>query len=177
MTGVARTNIVYGSKCGWKSGAEFSPCGQWRYGLWRRWVHGGRCNMVAFVGLNPSTADESVDDPTVRRCIQFAKDWGYHGMYMLNAYAFRATDPKDMQAAADPVGPDNDEKLWYYTRFVTLIVVAWGVHCDDERELQVLRTLNRPVMCLGTTKGGKPKHPLYLARSTKPQLFNEGLVP
>lgn len=92
----------------WSSGAEFSPCRVWRYALWRRWDFGSRCNMVAFVGLNPSTADESLDDATIRRCINFAKSWGYDGMYMLNAYAFRATDPRDMKAFHEPIGKDND---------------------------------------------------------------------
>ena len=71
----------------WANGAAFSVCRTWRYALWRRWNVGLSCDMVAFVGLNPSYADESINDPTIRRCINFAKDWGFEGIYMLNAYA------------------------------------------------------------------------------------------
>ena len=90
---------------GMEKGARFSESRTHRYALWRIWEKGAP--MVMFVGLNPSTADETQDDPTIRRCIDFAKRWGYGGLYMLNIFAFRATNPKDMKAAADPVGPDR----------------------------------------------------------------------
>ena len=153
------------------NGALFSECRTWRYALWRRWDFGSRCSMVAFVGLNPSTADESIDDPTIRRCQGFAKALGFDGMYMLNAYAFRATDPKDMKRAADPVGPENDQWLRYYGSVSNAIIAAWGVHCDDRRKVSVCETIGRSIMCLGKTKGGRPKHPLYLRADTKPEPF------
>lgn len=168
---VLRTNQLFDVHDDWSSGALFSECRTWRYALWRRWDFGSRCNMVAFVGLNPSTADESIDDPTIRRCKNFAKEWGFGGMYMLNAYAFRATDPKDMKAASGTVGPDNDEWLRFYGTEATEIIAAWGVHCDPKRERVVCETIGKLVMCLGRTKDGRPKHPLYLRADTKPEPF------
>jgi hypothetical protein len=77
-----------------------------------------------FVGLNPSTADEGGDDPTIRRCVGFARDWGYSGLCMTNLFAFRATQPKDMLAQADPVGPNNDETLTRLAKEAKVIVAA-----------------------------------------------------
>lgn len=152
-------------------GAVFSECRRYRYLLWRVWnrLPGKRC--VMFVGLNPSTADETEDDPTIRRCIGFAQSWGFDGLYMLNAYAFRATDPKVMLAAADPVGPDNDKALAFYGYESAFVVVAWGARCPLEREREVLGLLGRGIHCFGLTKQGRPKHPLYLWKHTKPQPF------
>jgi hypothetical protein len=147
-------------------GAHLSPCRTYRYSLWRVWEPDK--GVVAFCGLNPSTADETVDDPTIRRCIGFARDWGYGGLYMLNLFAFRATDPKDMKAATDPVGPSNDAALAHHQKFCRLTVAAWGVHGTFKgRAEHVLRNVlvNGPVKCLGRTKDGCPKHPLYLPKS------------
>lgn len=156
---------------GMTKGAELSPCRTWRYALWRQWDWQGYGNQCMFIGLNPSTADENEDDPTIRRCIRFAKDWGYGGLIMMNAFAFRATKPKDMKAAADPVGPGNDEALGYRRSQVGLIIAAWGNHCPDKREMEVCHAIGRAIYCLGTTKSGKPKHPLYLRADTKPEHF------
>lgn len=153
------------------SGAEFSECRTYRYVLWRRWAWEGFAQQVMFIGLNPSTADETKDDPTIRRCIRFAKDWGYSGLLMLNAFAFRATDPKVMKAAADPIGPGNDEALSYRRTQASLIIAAWGAHCPREREIAVCRAIGAPVYCLGRTKAGHPAHPLYLRADTQPDLF------
>lgn len=152
--------------------AEFSDCRAYRYVLRRSWDWQGYANQVMFVGLNPSTADEVEDDPTIRRCIGFAKSWGFGGLLMMNAYAFRATDPKVMKAATDPIGPDNDEALSYRATQVGLIVACWGAHCERRRERQVLDVLGKPVKCLGKTKAGHPKHPLYLAKDTDLEAFD-----
>lgn len=155
-----------------ESWAEFSPCRTWRYALGRSWDWQGHGNQVMFIGLNPSTADEFVDDPTIRRCIGFAKRWGYGGLIMTNAYAYRATNPKVMKAAIDPVGPENDEVLSYRASHVGLIVAAWGAHCDPEREKRVCQIMRgRPIHRLGKTKAGRPKHPLYLRADTQLELF------
>lgn len=153
------------------SGAEFSACGKYRYSLWRRWNWNGHANNVMFIGLNPSTADESKDDPTVRRCIRFAKDWCYDGLIMMNAFAFRSTDPKGMFAASDPIGPQNDEALAYQRTRAGLIIAAWGVNCTKARELDVCRVIGKTVHCLGRTKEGRPRHPLYVKADVKPEVF------
>lgn len=147
--------------------AEFSPCRRYRYLLSRKWGDGLR---VAFIGLNPSTADETQDDPTIRRCIGFAKAWGYGGLWMLNLFAFRATLPKDMKAAIDPVGPENDEFIYRVAKRSALVVAAWGVHGRyRNRSVEVAGVLGMagPVHCLGVTQDGSPKHPLYLPRTAE----------
>ena len=153
------------------TGAVFSLCRTWRYSLWRRWKAKEAARMCAVIGLNPSTADETLDDPTIRRCINFARAWGYDGLYMLNAYAFRATDPKDMQAAENPVGPDNDRFIAEVTAASELVLAAWGVHCQTSRANRVCELVNKPIFCLGKTKAGCPKHPLYIRADTMPTLF------
>jgi len=150
-------------------GAEFSACGQFRYWLWRAWEWKGFANQVMFVGLNPSTADATIDDPTIRRCIRFAKDWGYSGMMMLNAYAYRATDPKQLKRANFPVGSDNDEELSYRAKQAGLVVACWGVNCPPQRALDVAHTIGKPLHCVDVSKHGAPMHPLYLPAELKPK--------
>lgn len=153
------------------SGACFSPCRTWRYGLWRRWGE-GEDRLLMVIGLNPSTADETEDDPTIRRCIRFAKDWGHSGLIMVNLFAFRATDPEVMRRAADPIGPRNNLFLDVYAYSASLILAAWGVHGDyGGRAARVCQLLARPLHCLGKTKEGFPRHPLYVAAATKPVPF------
>jgi hypothetical protein len=156
------------------SGAIFSPCRRWRYLLWRRWdTEKGVC---VFIGLNPSTADERVDDPTIRRCVRFAKDWGYGSVYMVNAFAFRATDPKVMLAAGqNAIGPQNNTWLLEAGQVADLVIACWGAdghHLarDDEiRRMYAGARLN--LYALGFTKRGLPRHPLYLKASTQPALW------
>lgn len=152
-------------------GAKFSRCRKYRYTLWRRWSLAESADMVMFIGLNPSTADETQDDPTVRRCIRFAMEWGFGGLLMMNAFAFRATDPKDMKAEPQPVGPGNDRAFRTHRTRVGMIIAAWGTHCAVEREQRICKVINRPIHCLGQTKAGRPKHPLYLRADTQPELF------
>ncbi len=149
----------------WFSGAEFSPDRKWRYVLWRRWTSAKP--MVAFIGLNPSTADEIMNDPTVTRCINYAKDWDYGGMYMLNLFAFRATDPKEMKAANDPIGVANDRTIIEYSNDSFITVCCWGNHGSFmERGHEVSELLNNKtnLFCFGMTRQGEPMHPLYLKR-------------
>lgn len=148
--------------------ARFSPCRTYRYELWRRWDVTKPYAM--FIGLNPSTADETRDDPTVRRCIRFAQDWGYGALCMTNLFAIRATDPKVMLGAANPVGPDNDETLILMTRYAGIVVAAWGAHGGHrERDQWAQQAMLGKLHHLGLTKDGKPRHPLYLRADTKPQ--------
>lgn len=158
------------------SGAVFSPCRQYRYSLWRRWE--ADCEpsrMCAFIGLNPSTADETLDDPTIRRCIRFCKDWGFGGYVMLNLFAFRATDPKVMKAAKEPIGADNDYAILRVVLSAGQTVCAWGNHGTfkgrAENRVNNLRDNGRKLYHLGLTKTGQPSHPLYKRADTKPILW------
>ena len=135
--------------------------GDYRYSLTRVW--NSALPMITFVLLNPSTADAVELDPTLQRCVNFAKREGYGGMLILNLYAFRTKDPKVMMAAADPVGPDNDHVL---SQATGTVVAGWGMNAEQARVAQVLRLLPR-LHALGVTKRGHPRHPLYL-RSDSP---------
>lgn len=148
----------------------FSPCRTYRYSLWRECIGGEGYAM--FVGLNPSTADETQDDPTIRRCIAFAKAWGYAGLCMTNLFAFRATDPKDMKAAADPVGPDNNKHIGILAQRAGVVVAAWGANGTHlGRDAEVLAMLDQALHCLALTKDGHPCHPLYLKKTLIPVLM------
>jgi len=101
-----------------------SPCRTYRYTLWREWM--GREGYAMFVGLNPSTADERVDDATIRRCVNYAKAWGYGALCMTNLFAFRTVSPVIMKAQPDPVGPDNDGWLVDMAADAGVVIAAWG---------------------------------------------------
>ena len=121
-----------------------------------------------FIGLNPSTADETEDDPTIRRCIGFAKDWGFGGLCMVNLFAYRATDPGDMMSSEDPVGPENDIWLKKLPADAGIIVAAWsngGSYLGRSKE--IVRMLPN-LKCLKMNKSGEPAHPLYLPSSATP---------
>ena len=149
----------------------FSSCRNYRYALWRTWGDG---NFVMFIGLNPSTADETKDDPTIRRCVRFAKDWGYAALCMANLFAYRATQPSDMMRAHDPIGQDNDATLAMLARNATLIVAAWGTRGGYlMRDKAVLSSMPR-LHVLGLTKEGYPSHPLYLPASSRPTVWDSG---
>lgn len=149
--------------------ATLSPCRAYRYDLVRRWSDA--LPTLAFVGLNPSTADEEEDDATVRRCVAFARREGAGGLVMLNAYALRSTDPAGLRRAADPVGPENDATLrrHFGGGDVVRVVAAWGANVALERERVIERiaaAARRPLHCLGRTKFGFPRHPLYVPAAT-----------
>jgi hypothetical protein len=163
--------------------AVFSPCRTWRYRLERQLNDGDIApgtedlvqpmtrGAVAFTGLNPSTADEVADDPTITRCRRFARRWGYSRLIMANAYAFRSTDPRGLWATPDPVGPENDAHLEVIARDVELVVCAWGAHARPDRVAAVLAALargGRRPHALHTTKAGAPGHPLYLPATLTP---------
>lgn len=145
--------------------AVFSACRRYRYALWRRWGPGPYC---MFVGLNPSTADELLDDPTIRRCIGFARSWGYDALCMTNLFAFRATDPAVMKAADEPVGPDNDMHLKSLAGGAGVVVAAWGVHGTFMGRHLVAREQLSGLHFLRLTRDGYPGHPLYLPADLAP---------
>ena len=132
---------------------------------------------IAFCLLNPSTADEAKDDPTVARCRRFAVAWGFGDIIVLNAFAYRATDPKDMKAHAEPVGADNDATIVETVEWVLdqggQLVCGWGNHGSHLDRSTHLRALLEPFKATGklfgfpSTKSGEPGHPLYLKNSVE----------
>lgn len=155
-------------------GAILSDDGVYRYVLTRRWELGPMC---LFVMLNPSTADAHEDDATIRRCVGFAKSWGFGGLSVVNLYAYRATDPVDLLDAHNRhglefvVGPDNDTYIAAAVKQAALTVIAWGAHpAARHRADQVLAlvTGHAPIGCLGLTAGGHPVHPVRQAKVKVP---------
>lgn len=150
----------------------FSSCRKYRYTLWREWLGGDGYAM--FIGLNPSTADETRDDPTIRRCIGFAQSWGYRSLLMTNLFAFRATYPADMMAAADPIGPENDSWLRTSAADAGVVVAAWGTLGTHRGRDAAVRAMLRNLRVLRLTKDGHPQHPLYLPKTLTPQEWMPG---
>lgn len=150
-------------------GATISACSRYRYELTRRWSDSTR--SVTWIMLNPSTADAAVDDPTIRRCIAFSKAWLCGSLRVCNLYALRSTDPSALWKCADPVGPENDRYL--SNSGGDVIVCAWGANAKADRAKAVYNLLNNaaPMMCLGRTKAGAPKHPLYVAGATQLEVW------
>lgn len=155
-----------------KTMADISACGRYRYSLLREWDDNEPPLVV--VGLNPSTADANADDPTIRRCIGFAKRERSGGLLMLNLFALRSTNPKALAAALDPVGPDNDRVMGDMARMAAEegvpIVCAWGngglLLYRDVVVTELLRKVGTQLLVFGLTGCGQPKHPLYLAAAT-----------
>ena len=149
-----------------QSGASFSKCRTYRYALWRVWEE--TKPTVLFVGLNPSIADEQIDDPTLIRCTNYAKSWGYGGVMMGNLFAYRATDPKELFQATEPIGEENDSWLKNLASNANLVVAAWGnmgTHLGRSQEvISFLPNLH----CLKMNKSGEPAHPLYLKADLRP---------
>lgn len=152
--------------------ADFSPCRKYRYTLWRTWleplVAQHTIRYVNFICLNPSTADEIQDDPTIRRCVRFAKDWGYEAMCVTNLFAYRATDPREMKGQSNPVGDENDKWLCRIARDADEVIAAWGSHGQFlGRSEEVMKFL--PVRPKYLRMGAKePWHPLYLPARLEP---------
>lgn len=155
--------------------ATYSPDSRYRYSLTRDWAPGGR---ILFVMLNPSTATEVQNDPTVERCEQRARALGFGGFAVANIFAFRATDPRVMRAEPDPVGPANDATILDLAQNYDRIICAWGGHGQHlDRGAHVaglLRNTQRPLYHLGLTRDGQPKHPLYIAYQEQPRLWGQG---
>lgn len=148
--------------------ATLSECGTYRYTLSRpRQELISQGPPAVFVMLNPSTADANQDDPTIRRCRGFARDWGCAGIVVVNLFALRATDPAEIPDHPDPEGPDNDRWLRHIAAQYEDLVVAWGANAPEQRVEQVRSILtehNANLWCLGTTQSGAPRHPLYVPR-------------
>lgn len=154
-----------------KTDAKFSEDRVYRYALWRIWDENQP--NVMFIGLNPSTADETEDDPTVRRCKGFAKSWGYGGLIMANIFAYRATEPEIMKSAKDPIGPENDEWLLKLAQQATLVIGAWGNHGKFKSRGKIVVDSISDLYCLKMNETGHPTHPLYLPSELQPKLMAE----
>ncbi|MGK9199471.1 DUF1643 domain-containing protein [Sinorhizobium meliloti] len=154
-----------------KSSAVISECGAYRYRLERQWD--GDKAKVAFLMLNPSTADASQDDPTIRRCIGFAKAWGFGGLIVGNLFALRSTDPKALYDHPDPIGPDNDQHILAIAKSARKIVCAWGTHGNlHDRGREIAERLEFfDLVALKVTADGQPGHPLYLAADIQPKSY------
>ncbi|MBW4698117.1 MAG: DUF1643 domain-containing protein [Aphanocapsa lilacina HA4352-LM1] len=153
--GVDLTNTVSGD-------ALFDASGRYRYALWRRWDAAGG-PLVVFILLNPSAADAARDDPTIRRCLGFARRWGFGALAVVNLFAWRTACPRALAQAADPVGSENDRVLLRVCSGAGRVVVGWGNHGGlYGRDQAVLALLGGEVHCLGLTRQGRPCHPLYL---------------
>ena len=152
------------------SDALFSKDRLYRYALWRIW--NDKLPKVLFIGLNPSTADEIKDDPTIRRCIRYAQDWGYGGYIMGNIFAFRSTDPKKLKIIENPVGNENNFWLKKLHKEASLTIGAWRNHGKYLNQGKIIINLIDNLYCLKVTKEGHPSHPLYLPSNLKPIKFN-----
>lgn len=155
-----------------KSSAEISPCGTYRYVLTRTWDENPIAPKMVFVMLNPSTATAEEDDATIRKCIGFAKRYGFGGIVVVNLFALRSRDPKLLRKHPDPIGPDNDEWIKRATTCpFDSVIVAWGTNGKHfpERVKAVVKIISRAVRALDVTDDGHPWHPVMLGYDRAPQ--------
>lgn len=152
------------------STAIYSDCERYRYSLTRVWDEDAP--RALFIMLNPSTATEVQNDPTVERCERRSRALGFGAFQVTNIFAWRDTDPRKMRAAKDPIGPQNDATIAAGCAWADRIIAAWGAHGEHKNrgaEMEhLLRATERPVYHLGLTKAGHPKHPLYIAYAQQP---------
>ncbi|MGK7899097.1 MAG: DUF1643 domain-containing protein [Xenococcus sp. (in: cyanobacteria)] len=147
--------------------------GDYRYLLWREWNTQGK--TVSFIMLNPSRADAEVNDPTITRCINFARFWDYGRLEVVNLFAYRSPHPSLLKQAVEPIGRDNDRFILETVLRSDRVILAWGNHGtwrkQDLHVLQLLKDYNH-LYCFGITKKGCPRHPLYLRRTSKTQIYS-----
>lgn len=151
-----------------EAGADFSPDRRYRFRLWRRW---GEAAPACFCMLNPSTANETELDPTLRRCVGFAKSWRCGGLEVVNLFAVVSPDPKVLLTDPDPVGEGNDETIAATAHRAAVVVVGWGAFPEARERardvVELLASVGVRPRCLGTTKDGHPRHPLYLRKTAE----------
>jgi len=156
-------------------GALFDATGHYRYSLWRCWEP--LRPTLLMILLNPSTADAERDDPTIRRCRQFATAWGYGGLEIVNLFAYRTPHPRCLHQASEPIGVQTDPIIQGAITYAAQVVVAWGNGGSflgrDRTVLQAL--VPQPLYCLGITRLGHPRHPLYLPKETLPERYDPAL--
>lgn len=165
--------------------ARVSECGTYRYHLGRRWGDGQPNEGCIFVMLNPSTADAYKDDPTIRRCVRFANRLGWTSLHVINLFAIRSADPAAIRIHPRPVGDENDvhikNALTWATTYHAPFIVAWGPlpHASERGLARVHRVIRLaqvhrvPLQCLGTSKDGSPRHPLFLKKDAELRPWSE----
>lgn len=152
--------------------ADVSKCGRYRWWLRRSWKHGGDGRVVCFVMLNPSTADSLKDDPTIRRCMGFARRWGFTAVSIRNLFPLRATDPRELLTADEPTGGRRGDTELRVATTAHVTVVAWGTSVPFGRDQAAVKMFGTtPLHCLGTTKHGHPRHPLYVRNDHPLEVF------
>jgi hypothetical protein len=156
-----------------RKGASIDKMGLYRYSLWREWNINAP-NLV-FIMLNPSKADADIDDPTLRRCINFAKSWGFGSLTVVNLFGYRSASPLDLRQVDDPIGKQNDRYLKKAIKSADRVVVAWGNNGKlmqrDRLVLELLSKHNVQPHCLGVTQAGYPRHPLYVMCSNEAVIY------
>lgn len=154
-----------------RSSATFSKCKKYRYVLSREWDR--KKAKCLFIMLNPSTADEKINDPTIRRCIRFAKDLGFGSLNVVNLFSYRATSPNELKAAQEPIGKYTNKHILQEAKKASTIICAWGNHGSfQERNKAVSELLHKyDLFLLKQSLSGEPAHPLYLKKDLKPQKF------
>lgn len=162
--------------------ADISDCELYRWRLIRDWAEVvpqclsfEKSRTVNFIMLNPSTADGKTDDPTIRRCVSYAKLWGYTKLIVTNLYAFRATSPKDMKSSDDPIGSENIKHICDNALQSDMVICAWGNNAELDYAKTVLKYINHfndNIKALRITKAGQPAHPLYLPKDIEPIAFS-----
>ena len=159
--------------------AALSRCGRYRWWLRRRCAGGGSGPVLCFLMLNPSTADHRRDDPTIRRCWGFARAWGFAVLEVRNLFAWRSTDPRGLLTAPGPTGGRRGDREVAAAADADLVVAAWGAWVPFARDREARDLLGgRPLMCLGRTRNGGPRHPLYVRGDARLEAFDgRGLPP
>lgn len=160
------------------TGAIFSPDRKYRYKLWRIWDPTKR--VLAFCLLNPSTADETANDPTVERCQRRAEMMGYGGLIVINVFAFRATDPCELYHAEDPIGPENNKYIFETAEEAGMVICGWGNHGNlmgrGKQILGDLQLAGKDPHVLKLNQDGTPAHPLYIGYKVKPErMYNASM--
>jgi hypothetical protein len=148
-------------------GADFSNDRRYRFRLWRYWNRHEKA--ACFCMLNPSTANETDLDPTLRRCVGFARAWGCGGLEVVNLFAIVSPDPRVLLTDRDPIGEGNDDHIASAAMLAEVVVVGWGAFPEarvrSREVVDLLATVGVRPMCLGTTRAGHPRHPLYLRKT------------
>jgi len=153
--------------------AAFSRCKTYRYSLERVWESKAPLKRVVFIGLNPSTADHRVDDPTIRRCMGFAQSWGFNALSVVNLFAYRTPYPDELKKAIDPIGPYNVTHLGKIIRQADLAIACWGKDGSwMKQDVRLARRFGNKLRCLAINKDGSPAHPLYQRADKKHQVWS-----